>query len=82
MRQARIKPSEVDTFMHLYKRVAGPLGDRPFGPAEKECCVKNVMVRARGEAAVAKRRLTRACRPDPAAPRPEVYCFKRLREIV
>ena len=48
MRQARIKPSEVDTFMHLF--------------------MKNVMVRTRGEAAVAKRRLTRALAPEPAAP--------------
>jgi hypothetical protein len=40
------------------------------------------MARARGEAAVAKRRLTRALAPDPAAPPPEVYCYKRLRKIV
>jgi REP element-mobilizing transposase RayT len=44
--------------------------------------VKNVMARARGEAAVAKRRLTRALVPDMAAPRPQLYCFKQLREIV
>ena len=36
MRQARIKPSEVDTFMHLYNRVAGHVGEFPFRPAEKE----------------------------------------------
>ena len=44
--------------------------------------VKTVMARARGEAAVAKRRLTRALAPDPVTPRPEIYCFRQLREIV
>ena len=39
MRQARIKPSEVDTFMHLYNRVAGHVGEFPFGQAEKEIFV-------------------------------------------
>ncbi len=36
MRQARIKPLGVDTFMHLYNRVAGHVGEFPFGPDEKE----------------------------------------------
>lgn len=44
--------------------------------------VKNVMARARGEAAVAKRRLTRALAPDPSVARPDIYCFRQLREIV
>ncbi len=30
MRQARIKPSEMDTFMHLYNRVVGHVGEFPF----------------------------------------------------
>jgi hypothetical protein len=36
MRYPRIKPSETDTFMHVYNRVAGSAGDFLFGPAEKE----------------------------------------------
>ncbi len=40
MRQARIKPSEMDTFMHLYNRVVGHVGEFPFGPAEKEHFVR------------------------------------------
>ena len=36
MRQARIKPSGEDTFMHLCNRVAGHMGELPFGPTEKE----------------------------------------------
>jgi hypothetical protein len=44
--------------------------------------VKTITARARGEAAVAKRHLTRALAPDPAATRPEIYCFRQLRQIV
>lgn len=98
--------------MHLYNRVAGPLGEFPLGPAEKEyfiglmrkllrlytieivaywvyglvigseIFVKTVLARARGEAAVAQRRLTRARAPDPLCPRPDLYCCRQLREIV
>jgi REP element-mobilizing transposase RayT len=47
MRQARIKPSEVDTFMHLYNRIGGHVGEFPFGPAEKECfvCIMRKLLR-------------------------------------
>jgi REP element-mobilizing transposase RayT len=44
--------------------------------------VKTVLARARGEAAVAQRRLTRARAPDPLCPRPDLYCCRQLREIV
>ena len=36
MRHARIRPPHTDTFMHLYNRVGGHVGEYPFGPCEKE----------------------------------------------
>jgi putative transposase len=36
MRQARIRPEDTDTFMHVFNRVTGPVGDYPFGRPEKE----------------------------------------------
>jgi hypothetical protein len=36
MRYPRLKPEQVDTFMHVYNRVAGSAGEFPFGPVEKE----------------------------------------------
>ena len=36
MRYPRIKPSQADTFMHVYNRVAGSAGEFLFGPVEKE----------------------------------------------
>ena len=36
MRYPRLKPDQIDTFMHVYNRVVGCAGEFPFGPAEKE----------------------------------------------
>jgi len=36
MRQARIRPQDSDTIMHVFNRVAGHVGDYPFGPPEKQ----------------------------------------------
>jgi REP element-mobilizing transposase RayT len=36
MRHLRIKPTETDTIMHVYNRIAGFSSDFPFGNAEKE----------------------------------------------
>ena len=36
MRHLRIKPTDTDTIMHVYNRVAGASGEYPFGNAEKE----------------------------------------------
>lgn len=36
MRQARIRPEDSDTVMHVFNRVTGLVGDYPFGPAEKQ----------------------------------------------
>lgn len=36
MRTARLKPMDIPMFYHLYNRVAGEPGYRPFGEAEKE----------------------------------------------
>jgi hypothetical protein len=36
MRQARIRPQDTDCFMHVFNRISGPVGDYPFGNAEKQ----------------------------------------------
>ena len=36
MRHLRIKPTETDTIMHVYNRIAGSSSEFPFGNAEKE----------------------------------------------
>ena len=34
MRQARIRPNDADTVMHVFNRVSGPVGEYPFEPAD------------------------------------------------
>jgi putative transposase len=40
MRHPRIRPDYADTFMHVYNRVAGTLGDFPFRDADKEYFIR------------------------------------------
>lgn len=42
MRYPRVAPVGVDTFMHIYNRVAGTAGEYPFGPVEKEEFVRRL----------------------------------------
>lgn len=42
MRYPRVAPMGVDTFMHVYNRVAGSAGEYPFGPVEKEAFVRRL----------------------------------------
>ena len=42
MRQARIRPEDSDTVMHVFNRVTGPVGDYPFGPAELGCVALSI----------------------------------------
>jgi hypothetical protein len=44
MRYARIKPDQIDTFMHVYNRTVGSTGEFPFQAAEKEEFVRRIQL--------------------------------------
>lgn len=44
MRYARIKPDQIDTYMHVYNRTVGSTGEFPFKDAEKEEFVRRIQL--------------------------------------